>query len=296
MIANNPSCAGSPAPLRLVATNTAPVRGTRKRPADPRLYQIAFLAVLLGSGVLLRDFALQPAQVPLAFGAGLAAQTWWLHRLKIPHAGYLSAVITCFGLCILLRADNLWVHPLAASLAISSKFILRVAGKHVWNPGNFGVVLAITLLPGAWASPGQWGNDLAYAGWFAVLGFLVTSKTRRLDMSGLFLGAYLSLLGVRVLLLGQNWAVLLHQMQSGALLLFAFFMISDPMTIPNHPRARVAYAVLVAALTMAWQFGLYRPNALLWALFLASPLVPLFDHLCRGERFNWQRPHSGRPG
>jgi Na+-transporting NADH:ubiquinone oxidoreductase subunit NqrB len=213
--------------------------------------------------------------------------------LKIDKAGYLSAIVTCLGLCILLRADSVWVHPLAACLAISSKFVLRIGGKHVWNPANAGVILALLFLPGAWVSPGQWGSDIAYAGWFIAGGCLVTSKARRLDISWMFLLAYIGLLGARVLWLGQNWAVLLHQVQSGALLLFAFSMISDPMTIPNHPRPRLLYATVVACVAVGWQFWLFRPNALIWALFVASPLVPLLDQLWQAHRFDWLRPRTG---
>jgi Na+-transporting NADH:ubiquinone oxidoreductase subunit NqrB len=119
---------------------------------DARLFQIAFQAVLLTVGVLVRDFALDPRQMALAFAAGLAAQWLWLRALGLEHKGVLSAIITCFGLSLLLRADTLWVHPLAAALAISSKFVLRVAGKHVFNPANFGVILALVLLPGPWIS------------------------------------------------------------------------------------------------------------------------------------------------
>ena len=263
-------------------------------PRDPRLYQIVFLGALLSLGVVLRDFALQPAQMLLAFGAGLGAQIFWLRALRIEKAGYLSAFITCFGLSILLRADSLWVHPLAAALAISSKFIVRIGGKHVFNPANVGVIGALLLLPGAWVSPGQWGNDLAYAAWFVVLGCLVTNKARRWDISWMFLVTYLGLLAARVLWLGQSWSVLGHQMQSGALLLFCFFMISDPMTIPDHPRARLLYAALVATLSFGWQFWLFRPNALIWALFIASPLVPLIDRRWQAQRFDWARAQLGQ--
>ena len=60
--------------------------------------------------------------------------------------------------------------------------------------------------------------------------------------------------------------------QSGALLLFAFFMISDPMTTPSHPKGRAAHAALVAAIAYAWGFGLFRTNGLIWALFIAAPM------------------------
>ena len=165
----------------------------------------------------------------------------WLAALGLRQKGMLSALITCFGLSILLRADTLWVHPLAAALAISSKFVLRANGKHVFNPANIGVIAASVALPGAWVSPGQWGHDIALAGWFVVLGGLVTQRARRWDIAWAFLAAWLAMCAVRVALLGQPWPVLMHQLDNGALLLFAFFMISDPMTIPD--RARIANRV-----------------------------------------------------
>src|SRR5690349_11270649 len=103
---------------------------------DPRLYQIAFLATLLTIGVLIRDFTLRPEQMVLTFVAGLTTQALFIRAFCLQKVGYLSAVITCFGLSILLRADTLWVHPLAAAIAIGSKFALRVNGKHVYNPAN----------------------------------------------------------------------------------------------------------------------------------------------------------------
>jgi Na+-transporting NADH:ubiquinone oxidoreductase subunit NqrB len=262
-------------------------------PRDARVYQILFLAALLTTGVLLRDFSLQPLQMVLAFGAGLVTQCFWLERLGLQQKGFLSAIVTCCGLSLLLRSDTLWAHPLAASLAMSSKFVLRVNGKHLYNPANLGVIVAVTLLPGTWVSPGQWGNDLAMAVWFLMLGTIVTSRARRLDVSWVFLGAFLGLVALRVLLLGQPWAIWSHQLGNGALLLFAFFMISDPMTIPNRRGPRIAYALIVAVGAVAWQYVLFRPNALIWSLFLLTPLVPLLDRWMPGPRFEWKRPATG---
>jgi Na+-transporting NADH:ubiquinone oxidoreductase subunit NqrB len=265
-------------------------------PRDARAFQILFLAALLTTGVLVRDFSVQPLQIALAFAAGIVTQALWLKHLGLEGKGFLSAVVTCCGLSLLLRSDTLWAHPLIAALAMSSKFVLRIRGKHVYNPANLGVIVAISVLPGTWVSPGQWGSDLALAVWLIALGSIVTGRARRLDVSWVFLGAYLAIVALRVALLGQPWAVWWHQLGSGALLLFAFFMISDPMTIPDRTGARIAYAVAVALGAAAWQFVLFRPNALIWALFLLTPLVPLLDRLFPGERFAW-RPASGHtPG
>ena len=221
--------------------------------------------------MLARDFSLKPAQMVLAFAAGLATQALWLHAKGLQQKGFLSAFVTCFGLSILLRSDTLWVHPLAACLAMSAKFVIRVNGKHLYNPANLGVILATTLFPGTWISPGQWGNELAVAVWFVALGGVVVQRARRWDIAWFFLGGWLGLVALRVLWLGQPWSVWAHQLGSGALLLFAFFMISDPMTIPNRRGARVAYALVVAAVAFGWQYVLFRPNALVWALFVATP-------------------------
>jgi Na+-transporting NADH:ubiquinone oxidoreductase subunit NqrB len=278
--------------LRTAAATLFTRLRARAATLDPRLFQIAFLATLLTIGVLLRDFSLKPGQMGLAFAAGIATQLFWVRTLGLKNVGVFSALITCFGLSILLRSDSYWVHPLAATLAISAKFLVRTNGKHVYNPANLGVILAITLLPGAWVSAGQWGNDLSYALWFVALGGLVVQRARRYDISWMFLTAFLVLCGARLAWLGvpllRGFTLLNHQAQSGALLLFAFFMISDPMTIPNHRRARLAYAVLVACAAFVWQFCLYRTNGLLWALFFAAPLVPLADRLWPAPKAQWR--------
>jgi Na+-transporting NADH:ubiquinone oxidoreductase subunit NqrB len=182
----------------------------------------------------------------------------------------------------------LWVHPLAAALAVGSKFVLRFRGKHICNPANLGVICSTSLLPGAWVSPGQWGTDLTLAGWFVVLGALVTHRARRWDISWMFLTFFFGLIAARVLWLGQNPAVFVHQLGNGALLLFAFFMISDPMTIPNRRSMRLVYAGIVALAAFTWQYGLFKPNALIWALFVCTPLVPVLDWLRPGQRFGWR--------
>ncbi len=263
---------------------------------DARLFQIVFLAALLTIGVLARDFSLQWQQMALTFAAGLTAQAFWLRCLGLKNTGLLSALITCFGLSILLRADSWWVHPLVAALAMSAKFTLRFRSKHLFNPANLGVIAAITLLPGSWMSPGQWGNDLAAALLFIALGGLVTQRARRVDTSWIFLATFLALMALRLWWLevppARIGTLLLHQLQNGALLLFTFFMISDPMTTPNHAGARVFHAVAVAALAWVWQMLLYQPAGPVWALMLLVPLVPLLDYFFTGPKHVWRGPGS----
>ena len=93
-----------------------------------------------------------------------------------------------------------------------------------------------------------------------------------------------------MLALGQPWTIFVHQLANGGLLLFAFFMISDPMTIPNRRDTRIAYAIVVAIAAFLWHFALFKPNGLVWALFVCTPLVPLMDRLWPAQKFEWRPP------
>ena len=261
---------------------------------DARVFQLLFLASFLTVGVLWRDFTVQGLQVVLVFATCIATQWFWLRRLQLKQVGYLSALVTSFGLSLLVRADSLWVHPLLALIAISSKFVLRVDGAHVFNPANLGAVLAAYVLPGAWLSPGQWGQDVVLATLFLALGTLVTQRARRLDIGWVFLATFALLISLRVFNLGQNPMIVAHQLQNGAILLFAFFMISDPMTTPRHSTMRILYAAAVAVLAFIWQFKFFKPHGPILGLFLLSFLVPFLNRVAPAQRFDWKFRLAGK--
>ncbi|MDD2884749.1 MAG: RnfABCDGE type electron transport complex subunit D [Dechloromonas sp.] len=263
----------------------------RSTGVDPRFFQISFQAILLTAGVLLRDFSLWPLQMALALAAAVVTQAFWRRVFRLSGVGFLSPLITGLGLALLLRADQWWAHPLAAALAISGKFLLRVRGKHVFNPANAGVGLALLLLPGTWVSPGQWGHDLGMAVWLVALGAAVVQRARRDDAAWLFLLVFLGLTAARLIFLGHEpgriWEIFSHQALNGALLLFAFFMISDPMTLPDRAGPRRLHVVLVASLAFIWQFLLYQPQGALWSLLILAPLVPVWDVIWPGQKHRW---------
>ncbi len=244
-------------------------------PRDPRWLQIAFLASFLAVGLSARDFPLWHA--PLIFATALGTQIAFTRLLRLPDAGLLSPVITSFGLTLLLRTDLLWLPPLAAFLAIASKFLLRIRGRHFVNPANFGLCACMLVTQHAWCSPAQWGEGPLLLLWVLGLGCMVAHRAFRSDVSLAFLGSWILLRAARVLYLGQRTPVLLHQLESGSLLLFTFFMISDPKTTPRGRAARLAFAGCVAALAFALQHVAYARNPIIWALFLCAPLVPLLD-------------------
>jgi Predicted NADH:ubiquinone oxidoreductase, subunit RnfD len=143
-----------------------------------------------------------------------------------------------------------------------------------------------------WVSPGQWGAPAYFAFLMACAGSLVVSRAARSDVTCAFVLFYGALIVGRSLYLGEPLAIPFHRFESGALLLFAFFMISDPKTTPNSRAGRVLFAALVAFCAWYVQFRLFRTNGLLWSLAACSIAVPLIDRLLPGARYVWSMPKS----
>jgi Na+-transporting NADH:ubiquinone oxidoreductase subunit NqrB len=260
---------------------------------DARDYQILFLALFLLLGIAARDWTLRPEVIGCAIATCLGTQLLLssLTALKLPSLAefnWRSPLITALGLSLLLRVEHPGIMALAAAIAIASKFILRVDGKHIFNPANLGIVAVLGLTHQAWVSPGQWGEDLWYGLIFLGAGGLVLKRVGRWDTTLTFLGSYALLEALRILWLGWTWDVWAHRLMSGSLLLFALFMVTDPRSIPNARPARLLWASAIALLTFILRNQFYLPTAVFWALFALSPLTLLLDYLWQAPRFSWQ--------
>jgi Na+-translocating ferredoxin:NAD+ oxidoreductase RnfD subunit len=260
---------------------------------DPRLPQIGALASLLLYGMVFLSFDVTPGRVALLIGTALAAQLLGSRLAKLPSVELRSALISGLSLCLLLRTNSPLLAVATAVVTIASKFALRWNGKHVFNPTNFGLVAMRILTDRVWVSPGQWGTTAFFAFAIACAGILVVRRAARSDVTLAFLGFYALLLFSRSLALGEPLAIPLHRLESGALLLFAFFMISDPKTTPDSRPARILFALLVAGGAAFVQFRLFRTNGLLWSLAVFSLLVPLVDRIAPADRYRWASPSPG---
>jgi Na+-transporting NADH:ubiquinone oxidoreductase subunit NqrB len=255
--------------------------------ADPRYYQIAALGSLLAVNMTVLDLGGRALPSTLAIAGALATQALcsWLWRL--PRFDWRSPLITGLSLSLLLRADEPWLHAAAAIIAILSKFVLRIDGKHVWNPAGFAIVMLLLGTDHAWISPGQWGASLWFAAFAGFLAILVLQASRRSDIALFFLGSHAALLFLRAWWLGDPSAIPLHQLESGSLLIFAFFMISDPKTSPDARLARFLFALAVALLAHWLAFFMQMRPALYVALVALAPFNPILDQLFPATRFNW---------
>ena len=259
------------------------------RLADPRYYQIIVLSLLVGYSIAILDFGIRWQNVLAILTTALAAQYIGTLCARLPRFDPLSPLITSLSITLLLRTDELLLAVVAACIAIGSKFIIRFRGKHIFNPANFALVTLILLSDHAWFSSGQWGSTTINAFGLACLGFLVLTRARRAETTLAFIAIYAALMFGRALWLNDPFSIPLHQMQNGALLIFAFFMISDPKTTPNTAIGRVIYAALVAAIAYTIQFIYYQPNGPIIALIMSAPFVPIIDAVLRGRIYRWHK-------
>jgi Na+-transporting NADH:ubiquinone oxidoreductase subunit NqrB len=200
---------------------------------DPRYYQIAVLSSLLLYGVAWLEFDIALPQILVSLGTTLITQFVCGRIFRLPFFEPRSALISGLSLCLLLRTTSLVLASLAGVLTIASKFVLKHHEKHIFNPANFGIVAMMLLTTQVWVSPAQWGSRLYFAFLISCAGGIVIYRAARSDVSYAFLISYAAILFGRAFWLGDPWAIPLKQLQSGALLLFTFYMISDPKTTPD---------------------------------------------------------------
>lgn len=266
---------------------------------DARYFQIIFQTIFLLYGI----FSLHWANEGMCFlyYATACLSTQFLfelihHNFSVASPGFWnkfyngckSALITAFGLCLLLKTNLWYTCMLAGFISIAGKYIFHYRKKHLFNPSALGIAITILLTGKAWMSPGQWGNDVVIIFGVCCLGFIVVTKVQKLDVSIAFLVTYVLLLFTRQILY-LDWPLdfFIHSITTGSLLLFTFFMISDPKTAPDHKAARIIWAVLIGVISFYLTAFKFINAAPVWVLVLSAPLVPLLDTIFRAKRFQW---------
>lgn len=264
--------------------------------SDARHYQLAFLFTFLLTGLFSLHWSLLPWQIPVTFLTAFLTQLLGIYYYKLPWHTIKSSTISSFSLCLLFRSDHLWVIALAAFLTVASKFFFRSDNRHFFNPANFGICAAILLTGHGWISPGQWGSEGLWLFLVGILGFLVVTRANRLDLAISFIAGFGGSMIIRMLV-WQQWPVdaVIHLFTSGSLLLFTFFMITDPVSTPANKTVRIIWAFSIGLLAFYLQAYKWVNGSPLWALFILSPLTPLLNYLFKGERFSWFTTPSARP-
>ena len=150
-----------------------------------------------------------------------------------------------------------------AALSLLTKYVIRYRGAHVFNPSNIGLVVAFVVLGSTRAEPLDfwWGplDGWLIAAYTVILGggLLVTARLRLLAMAASFwvtLAAGVGVLAASGHCMTARWAFApvcgfdfwRVIVTSPEVLIFLFFMITDPKTVPAGRFHRVLFGVLVA--------------------------------------------------
>ncbi len=263
---------------------------------DPRYFQVIFQAIFLAYGIFFLHWSADWLHYCISIGGCLVFQysadsmkaKCFLRPHEFDRWGF-SVLISAMSLCLLLKVNHWYVSLLAAFITVASKYVFRFNHKHIFNPSAIGIVATILITKDAWLSPGQWGSNAVVFFGAVTLGTIVVTRVQKLDVSLAFLLTFVGLLYWRqVYVLGWPLDHFMHSISTGSLLLFTFFMISDPRTSPNHPVARIIWAVGIAAVAFYLATFKWKYNTAIWVLVAAAPLVPLLDKLFRARDFSWQ--------
>jgi len=201
---------------------------------------------------------------------------------KWPHPA--SAYISGISAGILVRSPLLWPYVLVSLVSITSKYVLRVKGRHIWNPTNFGVSAAAFLAPATVTVLSiQWGNAIAPMIVIWVLGSVIVWRVGRAHISATYVASFLFFSWVTSLITGTPWSATVAPITGPMYQLFIFFMVTDPKTTVRAKFWQCVVVFLVAFVEMILRLNqiLYAP---FYALFIVGPIAMLVDIWSAGIR------------
>jgi hypothetical protein len=292
-----------------VGTSAYPV--TLPSIRDPRLHVAAVIVTIHVLGQVELGFQVSVPQILAAIlTCAIIDMAVTFHRRR-SFVWPASAMLTGSGVALILRvpttppgdhwSTHAWyVFAGVAAFSLSTKYFIRYRGSHVFNPSNIGLVIVFIVFGSTrvepldfWWAPLGSGLLLAYAV-ILVGGLLITARLGLLATAAAFwltLAAGLGILAASGHCMVARWAFApvcgfdywRVIMTSPEVLIFLFFMITDPKTVPSGRVGRVAFGVLVAVastLLMAPQTNEFGTKvALLGGLAIVCAARPIVERV-----------------
>ena len=208
------------------------------------------------------------------------------YQLYIPY----SAVITTFGIILMIGWVQWYIPFILIALALLQKKYLLIGKKHIFNPSNFAVVLALAIFyPKALPIIGQLGHQ----GYTAIivtilLAVFILYRVNRLTIPIVFSLSYIVLEWLVIGHSNPTWEFshFLNKFYTTSFIVYLLFMLTDPITTPDSNLKQAIFALLVATVLVALDY-FYTPRVwnLFLALFFVSVLfVPFYRKL---EKTDW---------
>ena len=195
-----------------------------------------------------------------------------------------SAYITGISVGILVRSPAFWPFALGSVISIMSKYVLRVKGRHIWNPSNFGIAVLLFLAPETMAILSiQWGNNLWPIVVIWILGSIIIWRARRFHISATYVVSFFLFAFLRSWITGDPWQSEVAPITGPMYQLFVFFMITDPKTTVRTRvgQCLVAFCVALAEFFLRLNQVVYAP---IYALFLVGPTALLIEMWLESRR------------
>jgi enediyne biosynthesis protein E5 len=207
---------------------------------------------------------------------------------KMPHlaSAYVSGISV--GIILQTATGIHWPYAVCAMLSIMSKYVIRVKGRHPWNPSNFGISAVLLLAPQiVTALSIQWGNNLYAMGVIWLLGSMIIANLKRFHICLTYVVSFVLFAALRAAILHDGFLTEVAPITGPPYQLFVFFMITDPKSTV-HPRwAQMLVAFLVAAMECTLRFvhnvtlfghpAYFDVHAAYYALFIVGPIAVLTE-------------------
>ena len=232
-----------------------------------------FITTILIIGQVSFGFLESWSRTFLAIGAGLLMELALGRLITGKWPNLASAYITGISVGILIRSPEFWPYALCSAISITSKYVIRWRGRHLWNPSNFAICMMLLLAPEFVAALSvQWGNRIEPMLVVWALGALITWRVQRFHITATYVVSFLAFALLRGFITGHGFLAEVAPITGPMYQLFIFFMITDPKTTVKLRWAQCLVAFLVAAMEMVLRLA-ENIHAPYYALTIVGPLA-----------------------
>ncbi len=189
-----------------------------------------------------------------------------------------SAYISGISVGILTRSPFFWTFALCSAITITSKYVLKLKGRHLWNPSNFGVAVMLLIAPSSYSTLSiQWGNNLWAMLVIWALGCIIIYRLKRFHITLTYVLSFLFFGVIRSFWTGDALVAEIAPITGAMYQLFIFFMITDPATTVRRSKGTqmlVVFLVAAAEMVLRMMENVHAPY---FALFIVGPIANLVD-------------------
>jgi hypothetical protein len=263
-----------------LATAVAPKPGSalgRFFSAENRYLSPLFITLILLAGNLSFGVLESFSRTLLAIGTALLLEIvlgrWFWGKIPNLASGYITGI----SVGILLRSPEYWPYALCSAIAITSKYAIRVRGRHIWNPSNFAICAMLLVAPEFVAALSiQWGNTFWPMVVIWLLGAFIVYRVQRFHITATYVASFVALALLRTLITGHPFLAEVAPITGPMYQLFVFFMITDPKITVTSKWAQCLVAGLVAVAELILRLA-HVVNAPFFALTIVGPAAMLVE-------------------